>query len=140
MSTLKVWILVVVAVVMVACAHGKTVRHHPETVPAEATSSTTGYSATGMASWYGPGFHGRRTASGKRFNSKKLTAAHRTLPFGTRVLVTNLANDKSVEVVINDRGPALKSRVIDLSFAAAKKIGCVGTGVARVSIEVVSDS
>lgn len=96
------------------------------------------YSAEGVASWYGPGFHGRKTASGKRFNTNKLTAAHRTLPFGTKVLVTNLSNDKTVEVEINDRGPAKKTkRLIDLSKAAAKKLGFASAGVTRVRVEVV---
>lgn len=96
------------------------------------------YSEDGIASWYGPGFHGRRTASGKRFNTHKLTAAHRTLPFGTKVLVTNLANDKTVEVEINDRGPAKKTkRLIDLSKAAAKKLGFASAGVTKVRVEVV---
>lgn len=92
----------------------------------------------GMASWYGPGFHGHKTASGKKFNTNKLTAAHPTLPFGTIVLVTNLSNDKTVEVEINDRGPAKKThRVIDLSKAAAKKLGFAGAGVTKVKLEVV---
>ncbi len=96
------------------------------------------YKAEGMASWYGPGFHGHRTASGKRFNTNKLTAAHRTLPFGTIVLVTNLNNDKTVEVEINDRGPAKKThREIDLSKAAAKKLGFASAGTAKVRVEVI---
>lgn len=96
------------------------------------------YTAEGIASWYGPGFHGRRTASGKRFNTNHMTAAHRTLPFGTKVLVTNLNNDKTVEVEINDRGPAKKTqRLIDLSKAAAKKLGFASAGVTKVRVEVI---
>jgi rare lipoprotein A len=92
---------------------------------------------SGLASWYGPGFHGRRTASGERFDQKKLTAAHRTLPFGTEVKITNPENEMFVVVKINDRGPALRSRIIDLSKAAAKAIGILARGVAMVEMEVL---
>lgn len=91
----------------------------------------------GMASWYGPGFHGRRTASGETFNSSSLTAAHRYLPFGTRVRVTNLRNGRSVVVRINDRGPFSGGRVIDLSRGAAAIIGVFQSGVAPVVLEVL---
>jgi rare lipoprotein A len=91
----------------------------------------------GMASWYGPGFHGRRTASGETFNSGGLTAAHRYLPFGTRVRVTNLRNGRSVVVRINDRGPFSGGRVIDLSRGAAAIIGVFQSGVAPVVLEVL---
>jgi rare lipoprotein A len=87
---------------------------------------------SGVASWYGPGFHGRRTASGERFNTNELTAAHRYLPFGTRVKVVNQATGRSVVVRINDRGPFHGGRVIDLSRASAAAIGLGGTG--RVQI------
>lgn len=93
----------------------------------------------GMASWYGKKFHGRKTASGERFNMYDLTAAHRTLPFGTRVKVTNLENNQSVVVRINDRGPFAEGRIIDLSYAAARKIGMIEKGVARVRIKVVNN-
>jgi len=92
----------------------------------------------GYASWYGKKFHGRPTASGEIFNMYKLTAAHRTLPLGTYVKVTNLSNGKSVIVKINDRGPYVKGRIIDLSYMAAKKIGMVKKGVQKVKIEVIS--
>lgn len=111
-------------------------QHHAPTEAVEKNSET--YKAEGIASWYGPGFHGRRTASGKRFNTQKLTAAHRTLPFGTKVLVTNLSNDKTVELEINDRGPVKRTRrLIDLSKAAAKKLGFVSAGVTKVRVEVI---
>ncbi|MDR7039318.1 rare lipoprotein A (peptidoglycan hydrolase) [Methylobacterium sp. BE186] len=87
---------------------------------------------SGVASWYGPGFQGRRTANGERFNTHALTAAHRTLPFGTKVRVTNRLNGRSVVVRINDRGPFVGGRVIDLSNASARAIGVAGT--ARVSL------
>lgn len=82
----------------------------------------------GRASWYGPGFHGRKTASGETFNTHDLTAAHRTLPFGTKVRVVNKRTGKSVVVRINDRGPYAHGRVIDLSKASARAIGITGVG------------
>src|SRR5690606_7763817 len=85
--------------------------------------------------WYGPRFHGRKTASGERFDQHELTAAHRSLPFGTRVKVTNLKNGRSVVVRINDRGPYAKGRLIDLSRAAANQTGMLKSGVAQVRIE-----
>jgi rare lipoprotein A len=93
---------------------------------------------TGMASWYGPGFHGRRSASGEVFDQNAMTAAHRTLPFGTQVRVTNLNNGRQVVVRINDRGPFTGGRVIDLSAAAASSIGLRSSGVGRVQLEVLS--
>jgi rare lipoprotein A len=94
---------------------------------------------TGLASWYGQGFHGKRTASGEVFNQEQFTAAHRTLPWGSRVKVINLANGKSVEVRINDRGPFGKGRIIDVSRAAARILGIVESGVAAVRVEWISD-
>ena len=91
----------------------------------------------GLASWYGREFHGRPTASGERFDMHDLTAAHRTLPFGTRVKVTNLTNGQSVVVRINDRGPLKPGRVIDLSYAAAKQLDMIEAGTARVRLEVL---
>lgn len=92
---------------------------------------------TGVASFYSDKFNGRRTANGEIFHNKKLTAAHRTLPFGTYVKVTALWNGRSVVVKINDRGPFIKGRVIDLSKAAAAKLHLIGRGVGKVDIEVV---
>ncbi len=93
-----------------------------------------GFVQVGIASWYGPGFHGSRTASGEIYNMFKLTAAHKTLPLGTYVKVINLENGKSVIVKINDRGPFVKGRIIDLSYAAAKRLGMLKKGTARVKI------
>jgi rare lipoprotein A len=92
---------------------------------------------TGVASWYGPDFHGKRTSSGEIYDKEKLTAAHRSLPFGTYLLVRNLDNGSSVVVRVNDRGPFAKSRVIDLSEAAARIIGMIPTGTARVGLTVI---
>jgi rare lipoprotein A len=94
------------------------------------------FTQVGQASWYGPGFHGRKTASGERFDQNKLTAAHRSLPLDTKVKVTNLENGRSVEVEINDRGPYAGKRVIDLSKAAANRLDMTDDGIARVRIEV----
>jgi rare lipoprotein A len=90
-----------------------------------------------MASYYGDDFHGRKTASGEVFDQWKLTCAHRDLPFGTRLKVTNLQNKKSVLVRVNDRGPWVSGRLIDLSYAAAKKIDMIQRGVVKVKIEIV---
>lgn len=90
---------------------------------------------SGKASYYADKFDGRQTANGETFKQRKKTAAHRTLPFGTKVTVTNLSNGRSVKVRINDRGPFVKSRMIDLSKKAAKKIGMIDAGVANVEIK-----
>lgn len=91
----------------------------------------------GVASWYGGKFHGRTTANGERYNMHGMTAAHRTLQFGTVVRVTNLANRRTVTLRINDRGPFIKNRIIDVSRGAAARLGLLETGVARVRVEVV---
>ncbi|OGQ08260.1 MAG: hypothetical protein A3I69_05065 [Deltaproteobacteria bacterium RIFCSPLOWO2_02_FULL_40_36] len=91
-----------------------------------------------IASWYGIPFHGRRTANGETYNMYELTAAHKTLPFGTLLLVTNQKNKKQVLVRINDRGPYVGQRVLDLSFQAAKQIDMIKTGVSSVKIEMIS--
>lgn len=92
---------------------------------------------TGTASWYGPGFHGRTTANGERYDMNAMTAAHKSLKFGTKVKVTNNINGKAVVVRINDRGPYVGSRVIDLSKGAASAIDMIGPGTAKVTIEVL---
>jgi rare lipoprotein A len=99
-----------------------------------ASSGSYGGGSSGIASYY---WQGQMTASGARFNPSAMTAAHRTLPFGTRVLVTNHSNGRSVTVTINDRGPFIKGRIIDLSKAAAGAIGMQGQGLARVSVSVL---
>ena len=101
-------------------------------------SAKAKFASAGVASYYGSGFHGRRTANGERFDMHAMTAAHRTLPFGTLVKVTNLSNGKSTVVRVNDRGPYVGNRVIDLSVAAAKQIGSTHSGVAQVSLEIVN--
>lgn len=91
----------------------------------------------GNASWYGNSFHGRKTASGQIFNQHALTGANRSLPFGSIVRVTNLRNGRYVDVTINDRGPFIKTRIIDISRAAASEIGILHRGVARVRVSLI---
>jgi rare lipoprotein A len=96
-----------------------------------------GWTETGMATWYGAKFHGRATSSGEIYDMYKLTAAHPSLPFGTIVRVTNLSNNKSTVVRINDRGPSQRGRIIDVSYAAAKDLDMIEKGVVKVDVLVV---
>jgi len=109
------------------------VKAEPPKPPAPAVVSVS----TGEASWYGPGFFGNRTANGEVFRPGTMTAAHRTLPFGTRVRVTNLWNGRTTVVRINDRGPFHGARVIDLAHGAANQLGVIASGVAKVKLEVL---
>jgi rare lipoprotein A len=99
--------------------------------------SSKNYEEKGIASWYGRRFNKKRTSSGERYNMHGLTAAHKTLPFATRVQVTNVKNGRKVIVRINDRGPFVRHRMIDLSYAAAKKIGILGHGLAEVHVKAL---
>jgi rare lipoprotein A len=128
-SDLKLHLLSVIVICLAACSLP------PSRIPPPVTGPRV--SQTGIASWYGPGFHGKTTASGVIYNQHDLTAAHQTLPLGTRVLVTNLENGRSIEVLINDRGPFAKGRIIDLSYAAAEILGMIGPGTIPVRMEVV---
>ena len=110
-----------------------------DAAPAADLAATKVADQVGIASWYGPQFHGKLTASGERFDQHKLTAAHRTLPLDTKVKVTNLENGKSIEVKVNDRGPYIPGRVLDLSSQAAKELGMDKEGLALVRIEIVGD-
>ena len=109
-----------------------------ERLTAVASNSVSKFKQTGLASWYGRQFHGRKTASGETFDMNGLTAAHRSLPLNCYVKVTNNNNGKSVVVKVNDRGPFHGNRVLDLSYGAAKKLGITGKGVGNVAIERVS--
>jgi rare lipoprotein A len=124
------------ALLLAGCAHKKHARHIPPP-PAPQAAPKPGYTETGMASWYGHPYHGRPAANGEIYDMEKLTAAHRTLPFGTWLRVVNLGNSKTVEVRIIDRGPFFDGRIIDLSHAAARAIDMIGPGTARVRIEVI---
>jgi rare lipoprotein A len=109
--------------------------------PATAESApTTRHVETGEASWYGKRYHGRTTASGVPFDMNAMTAAHKTLPFGTKVKVTNQANGREVTVTINDRGPFVPGRIIDLSRSAAAKLDFLNAGVTKVRVEVARDT
>jgi rare lipoprotein A (peptidoglycan hydrolase) len=119
----RAWWVGLVSLTLVSCG-----TEHPQSGAAKVEQ-------TGEASWYGPGFHGKQTASGEVFDQNDMTAAHRTLPLGTKAEVTNVETGESVEVTINDRGPYAKGRVIDLSKAAAKEIGMAKDGTATVKIE-----
>jgi len=113
-----------------------TIRKDP--APIKSEDSKMRWSQTGTASWYGSCFHGRTTANGETYNMYALTAAHKELPFGTIVRVTHLENGSSVVVRINDRGPFVKGRIIDLSLRAAEEIGMKSQGIAKVKVEIIS--
>jgi peptidoglycan lytic transglycosylase len=104
--------------------------------PEQTGAQPAGYEQTGNISYYAEKFHGRKTASGARFDKNAMTAAHRSLPFGTKVEVTNLDNGKSVTVEVNDRGPYSDKRILDVSPAAARKLGMMGTGTANAKVVV----
>jgi len=128
----SVWMLTVMALLWVGCASRQT---PVATLPSPIPTSRTAY---GIASWYGPGFNGHRTSSGIIYNEDDLTAASVLFPLGSQVRVTNLANGRVVEVTINDHGPYLHGRAIDLSHRAAITLGMIGTGTARVRMDVLS--
>jgi rare lipoprotein A len=128
--------IALVAVLLAGCGHKKHARRTPAP-PAPSSAPKLGHTETGVASWYGHPYHGRRAANGEIYDMEKLTAAHRTLPFDTWLRVVNLANTKTVEVRITDRGPFVEGRIIDLSHAAARAIEMIGPGTARVRIEVI---
>ena len=111
---------------------------HKKTNSNSKKNSSKKHEVLGTASYYGPGFQGKPTASGEKFNMNAMTAAHKTLAFNTKVRVYNLDNGKSVVVKINDRGPYAKNRIIDLSKGAAKKLGMLQTGTANVKLEILT--
>ena len=119
--------------VVLGCAEARR-PSSPAAAPPEPTKRIVG-----LASWYGQRHQGRPTASGEAYDMNRLTAAHRTLPFGTRLRVTNVENGRSVVVRVNDRGPHVPGRVLDLSHGAAKALGMVSEGVGRVEIVVLAD-
>jgi rare lipoprotein A len=135
--------LAAIAILAVTGCHRKRVAAAPPpppqatTAPAP-TAPATESGETGLASWYGHPYHGRASASGEIYDMEQMTAAHRTLPFGTLVRVHDLDNEKSVDVRINDRGPFVDGRIIDLSHAAARAIEMIGPGTARVRLELLT--
>ena len=128
----KKWLLFACLLMLAAAGCAK-----KKPLPAAPVVVKPGSTETGIASWYGNPYHGRRAANGEIYDMEKLTAAHRTLPFGARVRVTNLDNGKNVEVRITDRGPFVDGRVIDLSRAAARQIAMLGPGTARVRLLIL---
>jgi rare lipoprotein A len=124
----------VAVLVGTGCAH-RVPQPEPKPEPARRAPGVE----EGLASFYGRPHHGKRTASGERFDMRALTCAHRTLPFGTHVRVTDLETGRSVLVRVNDRGPFTEGRIVDLSLAAARELGIVERGVARVRLEPVPD-
>jgi rare lipoprotein A len=134
--------VIVLALVTAACAQppresAAAASTPPPAVVARPVPGAPRVIQTGAASWYGKAHDGKKTASGEAFDMHALTAAHRSLPLGTRVRVTNVANGRAVDVRINDRGPAIPGRVIDLSYAAARELGAVRAGVFPVRIAVL---
>jgi rare lipoprotein A len=129
---LQIVALGAIAVTGAACATGRSVP--PAPLP---PSTPPGASMIGVASWYGPGFDGRRTSSGEIYNQESLTAASVVFPIGTQLRVTNLNNGRQVEVTVNDHGPYLKGRGLDLSHKAAQRLGMIGPGTARVRMDVL---
>jgi rare lipoprotein A len=109
----------------------------PRKPPSERPAPDSAWDEEGIASWYGKKFHGRQTANGERYDMHGISAAHRTLPFGTVVLVRNMNNGKELKVRINDRGPFIKGRIIDLSYGAARKLDMIRDGIVPVRIRVV---
>jgi rare lipoprotein A len=134
-STVLALILIVWALTVAGCASSGTGIGGPTMESSRAAKALV---EVGEASYYSSTFNGRRMAGGAIYDDSRLTAAHRTLPFGTRVRVTNLANGRSVVVTIQDRGPAVRHRVIDLSGRAARELGFVREGVTQVRMEVIS--
>ena len=126
-------LLVAVSLALSTSCARKTSAH----VPPSAKPARIGETQTGIASWYGVPYNGRRSANGEIYDMEKLTAAHRSLPFDTWVEVTNLSNNKRVDVRITDRGPFVNGRIIDLSLAAAREIDLVAAGIVRVRIKVI---
>jgi rare lipoprotein A len=127
--------LLLAALAVAGCGGNRPARANVPAAPAPVPGA---YVEQGIASWYGVPFHGRRAANGDVYDMNQPTAAHRTLPFGSLVRVTNLDNGRQTEVRINDRGPFVDGRIIDLSFAAARSVDMVGAGIARVRLELLA--
>jgi len=133
-------LLIIVFFLITACSPGRRVVYERRTPPPEKRELRKGESREpqyGVASWYGADFHGRATSSGEVYDMYQLTCAHQTLPLGTMVMVTNLENGKSLELKVNDRGPFVKERIIDVSHAAARMLGMWEKGTASVKVEVI---
>jgi rare lipoprotein A (peptidoglycan hydrolase) len=132
------WRAIIAIAIMTGIAGCSTYRAPAPAVPPPAAIAPARGTIIGVASWYGPGFNGHRTSSGEIYNQEDLTAASTLYPLGSRVMVTNLSNDRAVEVRINDHGPYVKGRKIDLSKKAARMVGMIGPGTAPVRIDLLS--
>jgi len=130
-------ILILLVILIAGCGKKKTSVSRVPRAPTPTAAPPTGTTERGMASWYGRPYHGRPAADGEIYDMETLVAAHRTLPFQTQVRVRNLANDKTVDVRIIDRGPFVQGRIIDLSHAAAQAIDLIGPGVGQVELTVI---
>ena len=130
MKNFPLLIIIGILSLAVACSHNESPRE---------PSASSNQVFVGLASYYASNFAGQSTASGSTYDPNQLTAAHRTLPFGTKALVTNLDNEKSVVVTISDRGPEERDRIIDVSFAAAQALEMLSAGVVKVRVEVISE-
>lgn len=126
------------ALALIPTAQAQTAASAPAAKPAAPAPAASGEVSEGKIAWYGRNFAGRKTASGQRFDPNALTMAHKTLPFGTRVKVTNLANNRSVVLRVNDRGPTQADRVGDVSLAAAQRLRMTRSGVVNAKLEVVA--
>lgn len=135
MKKLNLIVILFIAVIFTGCSSTSTKQTNSKT-----SQYSRNHQLRGQASWYGKNYHGKLTASGEKYNMRAYTAAHKTLPFGTIVKVTNTNNGKSVDVKINDRGPFVAGRVIDLSPKAFNKIGDTNQGLFPVTIEILDDS
>lgn len=144
LTKIKIFTVVFLVVLLSSCVNfqqtHKTPSYRVYGKPYQVLSSSKNYHEKGVASWYGRKFHHKRTSSGERYNMYELTAAHKTLPLASRVLVTNLNNGRQVIVKVNDRGPFVSNRLIDLSYAAAKRLGMVGRGLANVDVKALDKS
>ena len=135
MKKLNLIVILFIAVIFTGCSSTSTKQTNSKT-----SQYSRNHQLRGQASWYGKNYHGKLTASGEKYNMRAYTAAHKTLPFGTIVKVTNTNNGKSVDVKINDRGPFIAGRVIDLSPKAFNKIGDTNQGLFPVTIQILDDS
>jgi len=137
--TYYLYITITLSAIIYSCSVDRSLRNHnySSVRPAETNRVSADSYFTGTSSYYGKKFHGRKTANGETFNMYDFTAAHKTLPFGTLLEVENLANNKKVVVRINDRGPFVHNRILDLSFAAAREIDMIQTGTAEIRAKIV---
>ncbi len=128
-------LLLLIGLNLSGCGGGPKKAHSPADYPA---GYPIGYVERGVASWYGPGFHGHKTANGEQYDMHRLTAAHRTLPLGSVLLVKSLSNGRTVTVRVNDRGPFVKNRILDLSLGAAQSLGMTGAGTDQIELRVTA--